>query len=127
MKEQPVDFRLRLMRMTSAVKRFAENQLQFFQQDGDVLVNMDMTENVLANRNMPTMNQVSDKLRIEEEDIENSGFFFQGHHGRRPATLGVFWHKVQDNMPIALIEGRDSKQLPPLINKKNEEQIRVQY
>jgi len=127
-KGKPIDLHIRLLRITDHVKDFIDDQRHFFvDADGSDLVIIDTDSNPLANQHMPTTQDVIDRLDLSKDEIDSTGMFFQGHHGRFPATLAIFWHKVQDNMPIALIQGRYSSHIMPLITKENMSAIRTQY
>jgi hypothetical protein len=127
--KNPIDVRIRLMRVTDhVVNNIINRPRKFFADDsGRKLLNIDTEGNPLANIHMPTMDDVSKNLGIPVEQILNKGLFFYGHHGRSPASLGVFWHRAQDNMPVAIIEGRLSNLIPPLITEGNSNRIKTQY
>lgn len=126
--ENPVDLRIRLLRITDKVDNFINGQKKYLLNDlSDQLVIIDTKSNPNANKRMPTMDDLVAKLGLKEKQVQNPGAFFYGHHGRYPATLTTFRHKIQDNMPVALVEGRLSDRAPFLISRENRKSIRSLY
>ncbi len=127
--ENPIDVRIRLLRVTDEVTDFINRQKKFFiNKSGHPLVVIDTESNPNANKRMPTVSDLITNLGLKADDIQNYGAFLYGHHGRFPTTLAIFRHKIQDNMPIALVEGRlSSDKVPFLISQENRKSIRKFY
>ena len=126
--EKPIDLRIRLLRMTDKVKDFIDQQKKYLLNERGVpLVHIDIESNPYANKHMPTMDDLAVKLGLDENNVQNKNIFFYGHHGRYPTTLTGFRHKIQDNMPIILVEGKFSENVPFLISEENMKSIRNFY
>lgn len=129
MTEKPIDLRIRLLRITERVEDFIDQQKKYLQNEkGNILVNIDLNGNPNANKHMPTMADLVTKLGMKEDDVQNMRAFFYGHHGRYPTTLTTYRHKIQDNMPIILVEGRwSSETVPFLFSQENQKSMRKFY
>lgn len=114
--------------MTDYVKDYINQQREYLHDEvGNPLAVIDTESNPNANKHMPVMDDLILKLGLTEDQIKNPGAFFNGHHGRYPTSFATFRHKIQDNMPVVLIEGRLSDRVPFLISRENMKSMRSLY
>lgn len=124
-----VKLKLRLMVLTDKAKKDVEDFLEKKGLDLSPFFELDLYGNDLANSRMTTVEDILSQNGIEESDLQKPYLLLESHMGRRPTTTKIFFHKVQDNMPLCMVRGGMSHltNVQPLIDQDEIDSIGKLY